>query len=55
MKNSISGVLSILKIVIKYGAIVGVVVKVVQFAYDEFNALDFDKSEKKQIADESDN
>lgn len=43
--KTISSVTSILKIVIKYGALITVVVKVVQFALDEIEALKLEEKE----------
>lgn len=41
--KKVSGVLGILKLVIKYGAYIAVAVKVVQFAFDEFSKVDAEK------------
>lgn len=43
--KKVSGVLGILKLVIKYGAYIAVAVRVVQFAFDEFSKVDAEKGE----------
>ncbi|WP_374172731.1 hypothetical protein [Flavobacterium tructae] len=45
--KSISSITSVLKIIVKYGAIIAVAVRVVQFAHDEFAKLSEDKESKK--------
>lgn len=43
--KTISSITSILKIVIKYGALIAVVIKVIQFAVEEIEALKLDEKE----------
>lgn len=45
--KSISTITSVLKIIVKYGAIIAVAVKVVQFAHDEFSKLGDGKDAEK--------
>jgi hypothetical protein len=45
--KTISSITSILKIVVKYGALITVIVKVVQYAIDEIDALNLDKNQSR--------
>jgi hypothetical protein len=45
--KTVSSITTILKIVIKYGALITVLVKVIQYAVDEVEALGLDKETKK--------
>ena len=45
--KTVSSITTVLKLVIKYGALLAVLVKVIQFAVDEVEALGFDKETKK--------
>jgi flagellar biosynthesis protein FlhB len=45
--KSISAITNVLKIIVKYGAIITVAVKVIQFAHDEFSKLNLDDQPKK--------
>jgi len=45
--KGISTITSVLKIIVKYGAIVAVAFKVIQYAYDEFSKLEFGDDPKK--------
>nr|WP_294781354.1 hypothetical protein [uncultured Flavobacterium sp.] len=49
--KSLSTITNILKIVVKYGAIIAVAVKVVQFAHDEFAKLSEEKETSKEEKD----
>lgn len=49
--KSLSTITNVLKIIVKYGAIIAVAVKVVQFAHDEFAKLADDKEPKKEDKD----
>lgn len=50
MKN-LNGIMNVLKIIVKYGALIAVAVKVVQFAHDEFAKVLEEKEPKKDIKD----
>lgn len=43
--KTVSSITSILKLVIKYGALIAVVVKVIQFAVEEIEALKLEEKE----------
>jgi hypothetical protein len=45
--KTVSSITTVLKLVIKYGALLAVLVKVIQFAVDEVEALGLDKETKK--------
>ena len=45
--KSLSTITNVLKIIVKYGAIIAVAVKVVQFAHDEFAKLSDNKEPTK--------
>ncbi|WP_157848781.1 hypothetical protein [Flavobacterium sp. Root901] len=45
--KGISSITSVLKIIVKYGAIIAVAIKVVQFAYEEFSKLELGDDAKK--------
>lgn len=44
--KTVSSITTVLKLVIKYGALLAVIVKVIQFAVDEIEALNLDKEVK---------
>ncbi|UUF13245.1 MULTISPECIES: hypothetical protein [Flavobacterium] len=44
--KGISTITNVLKIIVKYGAVIAVAVKVIQFAHDEFSKLNFDEPKK---------
>lgn len=48
----VSSITTVLKIVIKYGALIAVGVKVIQFAVDEIEALNLNDKSKIQPKDE---
>lgn len=50
--KTVSSITTVLKLVIKYGALIAVVVKVIQFAVDEIEALKFDEKEPAKSLDE---
>lgn len=41
--KSISTITNILKVIVKYGAVIAVAVRVIQFAHDEFSKLNQDE------------
>lgn len=45
--KTVSSITTVLKLVIKYGALIAVLVKVIQFAVDEVEALGLEKEAKK--------
>lgn len=45
--KGISTITSVLKIIVKYGAIIAVAIKVIQYAHDEFSKLEFGDDPKK--------
>lgn len=47
--KQLSSVITGLKFVLKYGAILGVVVKIITFAIDELEKLDLPKAEKEDV------
>jgi hypothetical protein len=49
--KSISAITNILKVIVKYGAIITVAVKVIQYAHDEFAKLNLDEQPKKEEKD----
>lgn len=44
--KSISTITNVLKIIVKYGAIITVAIKVIQYAHDEFSKLNLDDPKK---------
>jgi hypothetical protein len=50
--KTFSSIATVLKMVVKYGAIVAVIVKVVQFAVDEFEKIGHSADEPKQLKNE---
>lgn len=48
--KTVSSITTVLKLVIKYGALLAVAVKVIQFAVDEIEALKLDEKEPAEKA-----
>lgn len=44
--KKINGMVSVLKMVVKYGAYIAVIVRVVQYAIDEFGKVDAPEADK---------
>lgn len=50
--KTVSSITTVLKLVIKYGALIAVAVKVIQFAVDEIEALKLDEKPEKEPAEQ---
>lgn len=51
--KTISSITTVLKLVVKYGSLIAVLVKTVQFAMDEIEALQLDKEPAKAVNQEN--